>query len=145
MDLIWSAVSANKVDFGNENQYHLYYTFRYSEVRVPKLRPLLNAVFIGGLLIATPAFAVDPDFTLTIKDHRFEPTELQVPAGRKITLLVKNLDPTAEEFESHELKREKVVPGKSEVTITLGPLKPGIYKFFGDFHESTAKGSIVAK
>ncbi|MGB7543498.1 MAG: cupredoxin domain-containing protein [Burkholderiales bacterium] len=100
---------------------------------------------IGGLLFATPALAADPDFTLTIKEHRFEPSELQVPAGKKIRLLVKNLDPTPEEFESHELKREKVVPGKSEVTITVGPLKPGTYKFFGDFHESTAKGTIVAK
>lgn len=112
---------------------------------VPKLRSFLNTVFIGGLLFATPALAADPDFTLTIKDHRFEPAELRVPAGKKIRLLVKNLDPTAEEFESHDLKREKVIPGRSETTFTIGPLKPGTYKFVGEFHESTAKGSLIAK
>jgi len=112
---------------------------------VRKLRPILNAVFIAGLLGATPALAAEPDYTVTIKDHRFEPAELQVPAGRKITLLVKNLDPTAEEFESKDLKRERVIPGKSEATFTLGPLKPGTYRFVGEFHESTAKGSLIAK
>ena len=112
---------------------------------MPKLRSFLNAVFVGGLLFATSTLAAEPDFTLTINNHRFEPTELQVPAGKKIRLLVKNLDPTAEEFESHDLKREKVIPGKSETTFTIGPLKPGTYKFVGEFHESTAKGSLIAK
>jgi plastocyanin len=91
------------------------------------------------------AFAQDASFTLTIKDHRFEPAELQVPAGKKIRLQVKNLDPTPEEFESPDLKREKVIPGRSEATIMIGPLKPGTYKFVGEFHESTAKGTVVAK
>jgi len=112
---------------------------------VPKLRSLLNAIFIGVLLLARPALAADPDFTIAIKDHRFEPAELQVPAGKKFTLLVKNLDPTAEEFESHDLKRERVIPGKSQATFTIGPLKPGTYKFVGEFNQSTAKGSLVAK
>jgi plastocyanin len=84
-------------------------------------------------------------FTLTIKDHRFEPATLQVPAGKKIRLLVKNLDPTPEEFDSSDLRREKVIPGKSEATILIGPLKPGTYKFVGEFHESTAKGTVIAK
>jgi plastocyanin len=91
------------------------------------------------------ALAQDAALVLTIKDHRFEPAELQVPAGKKIRLLVKNVDATPEEFESPDLKREKVIPGKSEATIIFGPLKPGIYKFIGEFHESTAKGSVVAK
>jgi plastocyanin len=112
---------------------------------VLKLRSFLDAVFVGGLLLATSALAAEPDFTLTIKNHRFEPTELQVPSDKKIRLLVKNLDPTAEEFESHDLKRERVIPGKSEATFTIGPLKPGTYKFVGEFHESAAKGSLIAK
>lgn len=99
---------------------------------------LAASAFCGG------AFAQDA-FTLTIKDHRFEPAELQVPAGKKIRLQVKNLDPTPEEFESPDLRREKVIPGKSEATIMIGPLKPGTYKFVGEFHESTAKGTVVAK
>ncbi len=100
---------------------------------------------LAASVASTGALAQDASFTLTIKDHRFDPTELQVPAGKKIRLLVKNLDPTPEEFESHDLKREKVIPGKSEATIVIGPLKPGTYKFVGEFHESTAKGTIVAR
>jgi hypothetical protein len=59
--------------------------------------------------------------------------------------VVENRDSTPEEFESHSLKREKVIPGKSSATILIGPLKAGEYKFVGEFHEATAKGVIVAK
>jgi plastocyanin len=110
-------------------------------------RPLyrLSLVWILGLAPWVPSYAQDLSFALTIKDHRFEPSELQVPAGKRFKLIVKNLDSTAEEFESHDLKLEKVIPGKSEATLTVRPLKAGTYKFVGEFHEKTAKGSIVAK
>jgi hypothetical protein len=104
------------------------------------------ALVAAALTIASgAAMAQEDTFTLTIKDHRFAPTDLQVPAGQKITLVVKNLDPTPEEFESVELRREKVVPGGQEVTVYIGPLKPGRYEFFGDFNPTTARGHIVAK
>jgi plastocyanin len=112
---------------------------------VARYRFWILIVSLAGFAFSGGSLAQDAAFTLTIKDHRFEPTELQVPAGKKIRLLVKNLDPTPEEFESPDLKREKVIPGKSEATIIIGPLKPGTYKFIGEFHESTAKGTVVAK
>ena len=103
--------------------------------------------FIGGIACALPAIAADAEasYTLTIKDHRFDPAELQVPTGKKIKLIVKNLDATPEEFDSKDLKREKVIKGGAQAVITIGPLKPGIYKFSGEYHETTAQGSIVAK
>jgi plastocyanin len=112
-----------------------------------KTKSCLTALLLSaGLAIGAAAHAADEDsFVLTIKDHKFSPEELQVPAGKKIKLLVKNLDSTAEEFESHDLKREKVIPGRSEATISVGPLKPGTYKFVGEFNEKTAKGRLVAK
>jgi plastocyanin len=112
---------------------------------VPRIRFGTLVLSLTAWAFAAGALAQDASYTLTIKDHRFEPAELQVPAGKKIRLLVKNLDATPEEFESPDLKREKVIPGKSEATIVIGPLKPGTYKFVGEFHESTAKGSVVAK
>jgi len=99
-----------------------------------------------SLLLATVAPArAEESFVLSIKDHRFQPVEFEVPADKKITLTVKNLDPTPEEFESTDMHREKVVAGGQEITVYIGPLRPGRYEFFGDFHPDTARGHIVAK
>jgi plastocyanin len=96
-------------------------------------------------LLPNLAFAADLEYTLAIRDHRFEPAEIRIPAGKKIKLLVDNQDATAEEFESHELNREKVVPGKSKLPVFIGPLTPGRYPFYGDFHQQTATGVIIAE
>jgi plastocyanin len=95
--------------------------------------------------VAGTAFADDPTFEIAIRDHRFVPNEITVPAGQKVKLIVKNDDPTPEEFESKRLNREKVIPGRSRATIYIGPLKPGEYPFVGEFNESTATGKIVVK
>jgi hypothetical protein len=97
------------------------------------------------LVTAANVAAQEPTYTLVIKDHRFQPAELEVPAGQKIALIVKNDDPTPEEFESTQLKREKVIPGGQQATVYIGPLKPGRYEFFGDFNPKTARGHIVVK
>jgi plastocyanin len=91
-----------------------------------------------------PAAAQD-GLTLSIKGKAFEPSELTVPAGRKITLVVKNLNATPSEFESTDLNREKVVTGGSEITLFIGPLRPGSYEFFDDFSADTPHGHIIAK
>jgi plastocyanin len=96
-------------------------------------------------VLAAPVRAQEAEARLVIRDHKFEPAELTVPAGKKVKLIVQNQDATAEEFESYELNREKVVPPKREVTIFIGPLKPGRYPFFGEFHKDTAKGVLVAQ
>lgn len=84
-------------------------------------------------------------YQLTAKDGRFSPETIEVPAGKKFRLVVTNLGPGPEEFESHELNREKVIPQGKTAQIIIGPLKPGSYSFFGEFHPKTAKGQIVAK
>jgi hypothetical protein len=97
-------------------------------------------------LYSTAAGAAElREITLRIKDHRFVPALLAVPANVKFRLVVVNEDPTPEEFESHELNREKVIVGKGKVVVFLGPLKPGRYPFFGDFHAQTAQGAMVAR
>jgi hypothetical protein len=106
---------------------------------------LRAAAFSAALLLAAPALADDPSFTINIKDHKFEPTELEIPANQKVLLLVKNLDGTPEEFESKELRREKVIPGGQEAKIAVGPLKPGRYEFFGEYNAKSARGWLVAK
>ena len=95
--------------------------------------------------IGTPALAADPEFTIVIKDHVFTPSEVKIPANTKVKLIVDNQDATAEEFESKELKREKVIGPKARGTVMIGPLKPGRYPFVGEFHEKTAKGVVIAE
>lgn len=97
------------------------------------------------LLLPALCFAADSEYTLTIRDHVFTPAELRVPAGRKIRLVIDNQDASPEEFESHELNREKVIPGKSRLPVFIGPLKPGRYAYVGEFNEKTARGVIVAE
>ena len=106
--------------------------------------PLTVAVLTACLLGATPASAQET-YTIVIKEHRIIPAELEVPAGKKIKLIVDNQDPSPEEFESHSLNREKIIPGNSKAIIFIGPLKPGSYEIFGEFHQATAQGRIVAK
>lgn len=86
-----------------------------------------------------------PEFTLTIQNHRYVPNEITIPANTKVKLIVVNKDPTAEEFESHELNREKVVAGNATITVYVGPLKAGKYGFFGDFHQATAQGTLIVR
>jgi hypothetical protein len=105
---------------------------------------LVLPLFSAWILGAAPASAQET-YTVVFKDHRIVPDVLEVPSGRKIKLIVDNQDPTPEEFESHSLNREKVIPGKSKATIFIGPLKPGSYEIFGEFHQDTAQGRIVAK
>jgi len=107
--------------------------------------PSLSSLLIALGMLPGLALAADPEFTLAIRNHRFDPTELRVPAGKKIKLIIDNQDSTAEEFESHQLNREKVVPGKSKAPVFIGPLAPGRYPFIGEFHSETAKGVIVAE
>lgn len=105
-------------------------------------------IFAAALLtlsVIGTATAAEPEALLVIKNHRFEPAELKVPAGQRVKLVVHNQDSTPEEFESHTLNREKVIPGGARATIYIGPLKPGRYDFFGEYNEATAKGAIVAE
>jgi len=104
---------------------------------------LAAAVFL--MSVGFSGVAAAETYTLTIKDHKFDPAELHIPADKAATLVVKNLDATPEEFESKSLRIEKIVPANSEASFTLRPLKAGRYKFFGEFHEDSAKGEIVAE
>lgn len=108
---------------------------------------MIRIIAIGMLLlIGSSASAADVvEAQVTIRGHRFFPSELKVPVGRKVRLTVINEDPTPEEFESYELNREKVVAGSSRIVVFVGPLSRGKYPYFGDFHATTAKGSLIAE
>ncbi len=107
---------------------------------IRRLFPMLAA----GLLTANAALATE-EYRIAIKNHRFQPEELAVPAGVKFRLRVDNRDATPEEFESYDLNREKVIAGNSSAILFIGPLKPGTYRFFGEFNMKTARGRLIAR
>ncbi len=103
--------------------------------------------FAGACLLIASASTVadESDYILVIKDHRFQPAELTIPSGKRVKLVVDNQDATPEEFESHDLRVEKVIPGNTQATIRIGPLKKGKYSFVGEFHEDTAQGTLISE
>ncbi|MBS0252667.1 MAG: cupredoxin domain-containing protein [Proteobacteria bacterium] len=108
---------------------------------------LLGSVLAGGVMGgALVAQAEDThEVEISIKDHKFEPDALKLPVGKPIKITVKNLDATPEEFESHDLGFEKIIAGNSSAIIRVKPLKPGTYIFFGEFHQDSALGHVVAE
>lgn len=104
----------------------------------------LGALLLLVVLGTPPAAAQDREATLTFRNHAFDPSELSLPAGVRIKLTVKNADATPAEFECTELRREKVVPAKGEGIVYFGPLKPGSYECFDDFHPET-RGKLIVK
>lgn len=104
------------------------------------------AAFLVSLAIgAAAAYSQEQGYVLTIRDHKFEPSNLEIPAGTEVTIVVKNADSTPEEFESEALDLEKVIPGGAEAEFTVGPLEPGTYEFVGEFNMDTAVGSIIVQ
>jgi plastocyanin len=108
---------------------------------------LVSAVVaLSAWTLAAPAArADDTTLTLTLKDHRFTPDTVEIAAGTTVKLLVVNADPTPEEFDSDALHREKVIPGGGQGIVVIGPLKPGVYKFEGEYHDDTAQGRVIVK
>lgn len=104
---------------------------------------ILGVLFMAGSLSVIAAS--EPEFQLVIENHRFVPETLTVPAAQKIKLIIHNKDATPEEFESHDLRREKIVPAQGQVILWVGPLKPGSYHFFGEFNPKTATGTMIVK
>jgi Cupredoxin-like domain len=109
------------------------------------MRSLFVLLGVVAMMSFAPAAVRADGLTVTIKDHKFTPTELKIPANQRVEITVINEDATPEEFESHPMKVEKVIAGKSKGMVRIGPLKPGRYPFVGEFHESTAKGDVVAE
>ncbi len=114
----------------------------------PKSFANMNMKLSAAALVLTlsPLFAfAAEEVTITIKDHKFTPSEVRIPAGQKVKLVIDNQDATPEEFESAELNREKIIPGKSKGSVYVGPLKAGKYPFRGEFNQATARGMIIAQ
>jgi len=107
----------------------------------------------AGLLLAGLAFvlltqgvrAQEPTFRIVFKDGKIEPIRIEVPASTRIRLELVNEGETPAEFESTELRKEKVLAPGAQTVMVIRTLDPGEYKFFDDFHPDAPPALIVAK
>lgn len=103
---------------------------------------------LGPVTVGFGAAAAAEDakvIPVTLSNHRFDPAEIHVPAGKRVDLVVTNKDAEPEEFDSSDLKVEKVIAGGQQATIHLRPLDAGKYSFEGEYHDDTAKGVVIAE
>jgi plastocyanin domain-containing protein len=111
------------------------------------LKFFASAVLASALsAVSVPAMAQKAtEISISVKDNKFQPVETEVPANVPVVIKFKNLDPKPMEFESKDLRFEKIVPGGGEVTINVRAQKPGRYEFFDEFREETTRGALVFK
>ena len=112
----------------------------------PRFAAVVVAVAAAAALVAAAVHAqpAAKTVTLTLKDHRFSPASVTVPAGQAVRIELVNLDAATEEFDSVDLGVERDVTPHGRTSFTIGPLKPGAYSFMGELHADTAQGQITA-
>lgn len=106
---------------------------------------LAGVAAVAVAMVPSAARAADAEIALTIENNRFQPEELKVKAGAPFVLVITNNDKAPEEFESRELRIEKVIPAGKTIHLKMPALKAGSYGFIGEFHQKTAKGRLVAE
>lgn len=104
--------------------------------------PLLLSILLMPLLVRAADL---PSFRLEFNDGKLNAQEIHAPAGQRFKIVIVNNGKTAAEFESLQLRKEKVLAPGSESFVVLGPLSPGEYKFFDEFHSKSTQGVIVVK
>jgi hypothetical protein len=108
-------------------------------------KPTLAALCAVAMLQVTPSHAQQAtEIQLTYSKGQFQPSQVNAPADKPLTIRVKNLDAKAMEFESKSLRVEKVVAANSEGVINVRAQKPGRYEFFDDFNEK-ARGALTVQ
>ena len=82
------------------------------------------SMIIAGLLTSFTAQGADDNFELSLNEHKFTPSELTVPADKRIKLTIKNLDASAAEFESHNYISDHSKPAHTRSSTTFMKIRP---------------------
>jgi len=109
---------------------------------------LLLGLFSCVGVFVPPGFAQShrlPQFELTARDGYLFPAELQVPAGIKFRLVMRNQGTVPVEFENLSLRIERVVTPQGVSMQTVSPLRPGRYVVIDEFRPDTGSMVIVAR
>ncbi|MBK6630110.1 MAG: cupredoxin domain-containing protein [Betaproteobacteria bacterium] len=113
------------------------------------MRKLIAFVFLAwsGMLAGGNAVAAGelPTFEITVNDGVFIPARIEVPAGRRVKLVLINEGPGPLEFENDEMHIEKVLNAGARSFVVLPNLKPGEYDFVDEFNPITGELKVIAK
>lgn len=114
--------------------------------RTAGAKRLLGVLVLLTGMLALPVYGVDEvTVQLVARDGKFFPEELVVPPGRRIRIEIRNEGKDPIEFESTELRKEKVLAPDSKSVVVIVPQQPGRYRFFDEFHQKTAQGALVVQ
>ena len=106
----------------------------------------LSAAFSLSWPVSAPAQTGELlTFAVVARDGRLQPNRLEVPAGTKIKLTLKNEGRSPVEFENLDLRVEKVLAPGGASFVVIHPLQPGRYRFIDEFHPDTAEMLLIAK
>ncbi|AOE61129.1 cupredoxin domain-containing protein [Pseudomonas corrugata] len=100
------------------------------------------------MLVSTVAMAQSANDTaieLSVREHKFTPAPLTIPADTKVKITLHNLDSTTAEFISDDFKGGKLVAGGKTASFFIGPLKSGTYEFHDEYHEAASKTQLIVK
>jgi len=113
--------------------------------RTPLYATLALAVWLGfGWAVEARAEEL-PTFEITARDGHLFPARLEVPAGKRIKLTIRNAGRAPVEFENLDLRVEKVLaPGAASFVVTP-PLRPGSYTFVDEFHPESGTMQLIAR
>ncbi len=101
----------------------------------------------SGLLVGGSVIAADelPTFEIVARDGRLSPERLEVPAGQRIKLVIRNQGKAPIEFENLGMRVEKVLAPGASSFVVLPRLKPGEYEFIDEFHMDTGRMKVIAR
>lgn len=111
------------------------------------MRALCRSLFVAGLIGCAGSASADElnTYPVVIRDGHITPAQLEVPAGKKIKLVLRNEGPGPSEFENLDLRVEKVLAPGASSFVVIHSLKPGNYRFFDEFHPSASGMMLIAK
>ncbi|MFT0213479.1 cupredoxin domain-containing protein [Pseudomonas sp. F1_0610] len=108
------------------------------------MRHFLVAFWLG--IFSLNAIAAETvTVQLEMKDGDLIPNTFTVPANTRIRIEVRNTGTSPVEFESTQLRKEKVLAPGAKSVVVIARLRPGTYSFFDDFHLDKPHGTIIAE
>jgi hypothetical protein len=91
-----------------------------------------------------PRYTKLKTYLVEMKDGDLIPAELVVPEKTRFRIVIRNIGNKPAEFESNQLRQEKVLFMKAETSVVIIPLDIGTYDYFDDFAPTTL-GKIIVK